>query len=314
MRLPIAPTPSLWPTSTAGVLNVAKDWYDADRVAITPIENLPRALLDSIQPPAIGDTNLESAPTSSLSSAAAFAIAMNSINYRFWDKTEDGAFVRYENEGKVGAMAMTDAFQKAWSDPSSPLAQARDHHIPLTVADIATLFGPMPAPESRVAILNEVLLNPQLHSLAEQACDMLDSDQAFGTAFSALMAQAFPLAYGDEVLKKAQLATSAIWREARSHGYSGECAVTAFADYQIPNVLRALGVLQYAPELAERIDRMELIPVDGADERAIRAASILAVEQLADACGVSVADVDYWIWLKRKEPKTPFHLTDTTAY
>lgn len=314
MRFPkLEPTPSLWPTSADAVIEVAQSWYAPERVRLVDVDTLSPELLASIQPPPVGDTNLEMAPSNRLPDAAAFAIALNAINHRFWDKAADGAFIRYEHEGKIGALAMTEAFQKAWANPESPIARARDQGIPLTVADIHAVFGNMPAPEGRVAILNEVLLGP-LGRLAERACDVLDSDHAFGTAFAAELAEAFPQAYGDGVLKKAQLATSSIWREARAYGYGSDCVVTAFADYQIPNVLRAMGVLEYAPDLAARIDRMDLIEAESVDERAIRGASILAVEQLAARCGVSVADVDYWIWLKRKEPKTPFHLTDTTAY
>ena len=306
--------PSLWPKSVEGVLNIAQAWYDPHRVAVVPINQLSTALLASITPPPKEDILVESAPSKKLVDSAAFAIAMNSINYRFWDKSPTGEFVRYENNGKIGALAMTEAFQKSWADPKSPLSLARSQNIPVTVSDIQALFGEMPDLESRVTILNEVLIGDTLYKLANEACDILDGEQLLGAGFASTLADAFPIAYGDEVLKKAQLATSFVWREAHNQGYRGDCNVTAFADYQIPNVLRAMGVLKYAPELARSIDKMEFIEINSPDERAIRAASILAVEQLSQTCGVDVADVDFWIWLKRREPKTPFHLTNTTAY
>lgn len=165
-------------------------------------------------------------------------------------------------------------------------------------------------------ILNEVLLNPRLREFGERAHAIAEGSEqgGFTTAFAAELADAFPLTFGDGVLKKAQLATSAIWRGALARGKSVGCDLTAFADYEIPNVLRSIGVLTYAQDLADTIDNHRLIGRDSVDEHALRGASILAIEAIATAQGVVVADVDYAIWLRRDTPTTPFHLTETTAY
>lgn len=300
-------TNSLWPKNKNEVLQVCNKWYNSNVVAVnhTAIANLP---VGQITPPPVGETNLELC-VGTLQEAAEFAVAMNSINYMFWSKDTNGDFVRYQNNNQIGALAMCEAFKNAWDDPDSPLSKARTG-IELTAENIVQMFGDIPAPESRAAVLNEVLCGPQLKNFAQN----LENNPSFTTETAHLLADLFPTAYGDEVLKKSQLAVSAIWREARMRGSDQLCDVTAFADYQIPNVLRALGVLTYDDQLAARIDSGALIEENSMEERAIRAASILAVEELAKAQNVSVADVDYWIWLKRKEPKTPFHLTITTAY
>lgn len=309
-----SPTASLWPRDKEGVIKVAQDWMDSARVAIdtVAISKLPAG---EITAPKHGDTNLELAGAVPLQSACEYGIAMNSINYMFWSKGASGEFIRYQQQGTIGALAMTAAFQAAWSDPQSPIAQARDAKVPLTVGDIQAVFGAMPEPESRVRILNEVLLSPRLTEFGARAAAIAaGSEGDFNTELAAELADAFPQAYGDGVLKKAQLAVSGLWREASSRGFHGACELTAFADYQIPNVLRAMGLITYAPDLAARIDAGEIIEANGPDEKAIRGASIIAIEILAQQQGVSVADVDYWIWLKRKEPSTPFHLTYTDAY
>ena len=172
----------------------------------------------------------------------------------------------------------------------------------------------MPGLAARVAILNQVVLSPDLPRLASQALALGQANAPLGVAFAASLADAFPLGYADEVLKKAQLATSGLWRLVRQAGSRSSCDVTAFADYQIPNVLRVMGLLDYHPDLAASIDQGALIAANGPDERALRAAAILAVDQLAAQQGIAVADVDYWLWLNRKEPKTPFHRTRTTLY
>ena len=314
MKIP-SPTPALWPADRAGVLEIANNWFDPSRVDIdwNVIERMP---VGEVVPPPVGETNLERpAGAVELSESIMYAAAMNSINYMFWDK-QDGQYTRYECHGKVGALGMTDAFQRAWSDPQSPIAAARDRGIPLTLTDVQNIFGDIPAPQSRVVILNEVLLSPDLKLLGDTVANSALNGTAtnFDTTLASTMAQKFPQAYGDELLKKSQLAVSAMWREARMAGVAATCELTAFADYQIPNVLRALGVLKYDAELAARIDRGDIIEENSFDEKAIRAASILAIEKIAEVQHVTVADVDYWVWLKRKEPTTPFHLTPTTAY
>lgn len=326
MKSPRIPTPSLlddillptppsqWPRTRAGVIEVSNAWYDASKVAINEgaIELLPQG---TITPIAVEENVLGTTPATpgKYVDVAEATIALGAINHMFWEQ-QDGQFTRYEHNGQVGAMAMTAAFEQAWADPVSPLRLARYHGVPLTAQCIREVFGDIPVPESRVVILNQILLSEDLTHLAEVAQRTGQAGDPLGVEFAARLADAFPLGYGDEVLKKAQLTTSGLWRQARQAGSVSMCDVTAFADYQIPNVLRALGLLDYSPELAARIDRGELIEANGAEERAIRAASILGVELLAKQQNVDVADVDYWLWLKRKEPQTPFHRTRTTLY
>ena len=69
-----------------------------------------------------------------------------------------------------------------------------------------------------------------------------------------------------------------------------------------------------APDLAQAIDTFQPLDYDSHDERAIRAASLIAVEKIAEQAGVPVAAVDHYLWMRRKEASTPFHLTFTTAY
>jgi hypothetical protein len=79
--------------------------------------------------------------------------------------------------------------------------------------------------------------------------------------------------------------------------------------------LRALGVLQFDPELAEAIDRRRLIAHGSAEEKAIRAASVLGVDALArelDSDPVTVTDLisDN----AELERALPHHLTLTERY
>lgn len=310
MKIP-APSPSLWPTTKAGVLAIAEQWYDPARVALN------EAALAALELPPItigADFGMTAGKFEcSLREGAEQALALGSLNYRFWD-LQDGAFVRYAWGGHVGAMGMRAAFEAAWADPKSPLNRVRQGGRPLDLADIAAVFGDIPDPRSRQEILNELLTPPTLTHLAQALVHAVEQGQTLDTAWAARLADAFPQAYGDPVLKKAQLAVSEVWVLARSLGLDAQCELTAFADYQIPNILRALGVLTYAPELAARIDAQQPLDVEGPDERALRAASLKAVERIAHDLDLPVAAVDHWLWTQRKQAQTPFHLTFTTAY
>ena len=310
MKIPTPPPISLWPRTKTGVMDVAHDWYDEQRVLVNEAA-IARVNLPPIAPGA--DTTM-SAGTMGMewTDNVALSLALNSINYQFWDTDDQGAFTRYERNGVVGALGMRQAFEEAWNNPQSPIRQALLGQ-PLTTRDVRAVFGDIPAAESRVAVLNEVL-SPALRVVARDILRQIETTGAITTELAAQLADAFPIAYGDPVLKKAQLAISEVWVKMQEAGQNVSCDLTAFADYQIPNILRALGVLDYAPDLAATIDSQKLIPYDSHDERAIRGASLLAVDLLAARAGVPVAAVDHYLWTRRKEAQTPFHLTKTTAY
>lgn len=86
------------------------------------------------------------------------------------------------------------------------------------------------------------------------------------------------------------------------------------ADYQIPKMLRWKGVLDYSRKLSDLIANHELIPAGSLMECEIRAASIVACEQLAELSGKSMCEVDDYLWSNRHNCNDPFHLTVTTDY
>ena len=131
-----------------------------------------------------------------------------------------------------------------------------------------------------------------------------------------MLADAFPVAFGDPYLKKAQLAVSMYAGYLRNLGQSVSTAgLTAMADYQVPRVLRALGILTYAPALATTIAERRPVAPGSSEESAIRAATVIACEAIADHLGVTAADVDNLRWLSQGHANdAPFHLTLTTRY
>lgn len=86
------------------------------------------------------------------------------------------------------------------------------------------------------------------------------------------------------------------------------------ADYQVPKMLRHLGILEYSPELKDIIWRGELIPAGSRMEIEIRASAIKACRIVSELTGYNSSQVDDWLWLNRKSCSDPFHLTITTDY
>lgn len=98
--------------------------------------------------------------------------------------------------------------------------------------------------------------------------------------------------------------------------------LTAFADYKVPQVLRQLGVVRYSPDLANRIQRLERIPVGSPQEVAIRAATVQACELLVNEVArlgraTTASELDWRLWtLGQTLPgeTEPYHRTVTIYY
>jgi len=101
-------------------------------------------------------------------------------------------------------------------------------------------------------------------------------------------------------------------------------ALTIFADNLVPHVLRCEGVLEYAPELAQRIDRAELLAAGSAEEVEIRAVAVHAVERMLErlsgaGCGarLSASRLDQLLWSRGHQPafkRRNRHRTRTVYY
>ena len=98
--------------------------------------------------------------------------------------------------------------------------------------------------------------------------------------------------------------------------------LTAFADNLVPHVLRVDGVLRYEPELADYIDRGELIRAGSEAEVEIRAGGVHAVEQLCAAMTdqgqpTTPQELDFVLWFRGGAPRykaVPRHRTRSVFY
>lgn len=99
-------------------------------------------------------------------------------------------------------------------------------------------------------------------------------------------------------------------------------ALTAFADYKVPQVLHKLGVLRYSDALEGTLRRGEEIPAGDPREVELRVATIAGTEALrreVEAHGrkLTAIELDWILWeqgLSTTGDDLPYHLTRTTNY
>ena len=125
--------------------------------------------------------------------------------------------------------------------------------------------------------------------------------------------------------KRAQITCADLALAFRGRGlgaFRDQDELTLFADNLVPHVLRMKGALRYAPALAERIEREELLVCGSPEEVEIRAVALHAVETLAAACerrgfGVRPHALDQLLWARGQAPEikaVPRHRTRCTYY
>lgn len=300
------------PRTRSDLIALARADYRADLVAIDADAIHSHSWpIDALSPMTI---TLDPAFAEAKADALAFLVLMTSINYQFWNVSDSGEFRRYHFHGESGARALWRAFSDAWGQGCHTRTQFTTAAL---TRGVSQMFGDIPSPESRQEILSELLENSErLDSTCQAVAQRIAGRREVLIEDAALLADRFPLAFGDPYLKKAQLALSMFAAHLRGPAMA-ICTsdLTAFADYQVPRVLRALGILDYTQSLADAVDRGVLIPILSAGERAIRAATILACEDIAKAAGATPADVDNLLWQSQSAAgQTLFHRTRTTWY
>jgi len=125
--------------------------------------------------------------------------------------------------------------------------------------------------------------------------------------------------------KRAQLAAAMLYEAFGGEGPGDLRRVeelTVFADYKLPQVLRRLGILHYAPHLAGRVERQEPLAAGSREEVEIRAATVWAGELIRQTLvsrfpEISALHVDYWLWREGQRQGAnvrPYHRTRTIYY
>ena len=125
--------------------------------------------------------------------------------------------------------------------------------------------------------------------------------------------------------KRAQIVVTDVWGAFGGKDW-GEFEdidqLTAFADYKLPQILRAWDILKYAPTLARKVDAQIELAAGSPDEIEIRAAMLWAVEWLREALAkrerhLWSIQVDWILWQASQEKlkgMKPYHRVRTSYY
>ncbi|MEO8084109.1 MAG: queuosine salvage family protein [Ardenticatenales bacterium] len=125
--------------------------------------------------------------------------------------------------------------------------------------------------------------------------------------------------------KRAQIFAGDVWGALGGQGLGRMDDIdelTTFADYRVPQLLRAQGAIALAPDLAARIDAGEELAAGGVEEVEIRAATVVVVEAVRDALAslgrpISAVELDWRLWQRAEaiRDKLPaHHRVRTVAY
>jgi len=240
-----------------------------------------------------------------------YLLALDALNFCFWPRSpetgEKWAVSGPDGQSLTGYFALAYALRRvAEEDPS--------FFSPAALADVGS--------SQLVATLGAIpLLAWRVRALREVGEALLGFGSALGFFSSAggssrrlveLVTSHLPLFRdaalyrGREVLfhKRAQILCADLWG---TFGGEGPGALhdlewmTAFADYKLPQLLWAEGALVVHPSLAARLRRLTPLVAGSPEEVELRAATVVAVEELVAALRqlnrtVRPFEVDWTLW------------------
>jgi hypothetical protein len=278
---------------------------------------------------------------------AGWVFALDALNFCFWSD-DPGRRWRVEYAGQVhdGYWALVAALRRA-VDEGFPLWDA-GFLASLSLDHVAHILRPAQPEEPLIPLLearhrNLVELGDGLlrfaaaHRRPFPGARPVETLVAFANRSAARLVEQLATWLpsfndvaeydGAEVrfFKRAQILAadlSAAFGNAGRGAFDDLDALTAFADYKVPQVLRRFGLLVYADPLAAAIDARTPIPAGSAEEVEIRAATVWACElirQTLAARGRQLApfEIDWALWQAGQSASPddrPYHRTLTTFY
>ena len=121
--------------------------------------------------------------------------------------------------------------------------------------------------------------------------------------------------------KRAWLCTAMLYErfiDDYNHILSDVEHIPVFADYRLPQALRALGILEYSTELSLIVDKQKEIPENSTMEIEIRASTVLAAQKIhAELPHLTPLHIDAYLWtyaVQREQDIAPHHRTRTIRY
>ncbi len=259
-----------------------------------------------------------------------FTLIFQSINFCYWGDPK----WTIEHDGKLydGAWGMVVALGQGIRD-GFPLLDFR-YCSKITKDDLGRILRAnteIPLFEERWRILQEIGL-VMLSKYEEGLTSLVANSNSDAARLLDVIVRDFPSfrdssSYrGREVFfqKRAQLLITDLCQMLKRQGVmlKNIDQLTACADYKLPQIIRRLGILEYADQLAKTIDSKIELPHGSDEEVEIRANTIWAVEYMKEEIqrqspDVTSMEIDGYLWQASQEKpvdEKPYHRTRTTAY
>ncbi len=265
-------------------------------------------------------------------------LVLDALNFCFWAEPGDDRWkITYEGEILDGYWALAAAIKRAIDEDECPLWDA-DFLADMDEEDADAIFHPEGVSSGRIPMFKTRIAN--LREVGRVLARKYDG--WFGAAIEAAGGSApvlvrrvvedFPsfddvTTYADRpvrLYKRAQILASDLYGALDGHHW-GDLRdldqLTAFADYKVPQLLRAEGILAYTPDLAARIATQDKLAPESPEEVEIRAATVWGVELLRRALaerGVNARafEIDWYLWTlaQGRHDMEPYHRTRTVFY
>ncbi|GBF97280.1 hypothetical protein Rsub_09971 [Raphidocelis subcapitata] len=211
-----------------------------------------------------------------------YLLVLDALNFCFWP---DGEFEYEHLAGGLKASLLED-----------PACLDAERLASIDGAGVRRLLRwgrDLPLQEERARLLREVGSGLAAH-FGGRAAALVGAARGSAAALVALVTAHFPgfrdhAVYGGRQVffyKRAQIFAADVYGAFGGRGlgaFADAAALSCFADYRVPVVLRKLGVIKYAPALAAKVEASEQLPAGGEEECEIRAATVTAVERLRAA-------------------------------
>lgn len=262
----------------------------------------------------------------------AFAIIYGSVNSCFWG--EPKWTIEVDGQKYDGSMAMFYALKNATQKYNLLNPQYLKNLSESDFKEILLGNVEIPLFQERLEIFR---------SIGQAVCDrfnglfanIIKEGESDAVKIVDLLVKEMPLAFNDVVnyhgqvvkfYKKVQLVQSNLFELYKNNLISipiiGMEKLTAFADYKVPQMLRQFNILEYSPELSEKVDNKIEIPYGSDEEIEIRASTVWAVELLTQKLkqkypDIYSAKVNNILWHKGQEKvgdMKPYHRTMTIWY
>ncbi len=262
---------------------------------------------------------------------ANYLLLLDALNFCFWG--EPRWRITYQGKRYDGYWALAAALKRAIED-GLPLYDA-DYLANLDATQLQQVFQgehTIPLFDSRLDNAREVG-RVLIERYVGQFARAIEAAGGSATSLVEIIVSSFPsfrdtASYkGTEVrfYKRAQILAGDLAGAFGDVGlgqFNDLSQITAFADYKVPQVLHALGILVYAPALGALLDQQREIPAGSPAEVEIRAATIWGVEEIRRQLASlgyrwGAYRVDWALWEMGQHLPSgvrPYHRTRTIAY